>query len=167
MAKTTQEPQTKEPQASRPYLPKNYGVPKSKKGMLPWSTAREALEAAKVYWICTVRPDGQPHARPIWGMWLDDRLYCDGSFETAWARNLKRSPLVQAHIEHEGLVVIVEGVAEIVRPEPATAERLADISATKYGFRPDAIDEIYAVRPRVAYAWEDLRNATRWDFSDT
>jgi hypothetical protein len=164
MAMTSQEPQTKEPRASRPHFPDGYGVPKTKKGLLPWSRAREALEGAKVYWICTVRQNGQPHARPIWGMWLDNRLYCDGSMETAWARNLSKHRLVQAHIEQEGLVVMVEGVAELVKPDPDTAGRLADISHAKYGHRPDAIHEIYAVRPKVAYAWEDLRNATRWDF---
>jgi hypothetical protein len=100
-------------------------------------------------------------------MWLDDKLYCDGSLKTAWARNLRNHPAVQAHVDHEGMVVIVEGVAELVKPELATAERLADISAAKYGFRPDTIGEIYAVRPTVAYAWEDLRNATRWHFSET
>jgi nitroimidazol reductase NimA-like FMN-containing flavoprotein (pyridoxamine 5'-phosphate oxidase superfamily) len=166
MAEPNQEPQAKEPQASRPHLPDNYGVPRTKKGMLPWSRAREILETAKVYWVCTVRPDGRPHARPIWCLWVDDKLYCDGSLETRWARNLRSNPAVQVHTEQDGIVVILHGVAELTKPEPATAERLAEVSATKYGFRPDAINEIYAVRPVVAYAWGDLGSATRWHFGE-
>src|SRR5262245_56695737 len=35
-----------------------------------WATAR--LAAAHTYWIATTRQDGRPHARPIWGVWLDN-----------------------------------------------------------------------------------------------
>ncbi|MEI6136703.1 MAG: pyridoxamine 5'-phosphate oxidase family protein [Chloroflexota bacterium] len=30
------------------------------------------LRTAMNYWIATTRPDGRPHAAPVWGVWLDD-----------------------------------------------------------------------------------------------
>ena len=33
------------------------------------------LRAAMSYWIATTRPDGRPHAAPVWGVWLDDALW--------------------------------------------------------------------------------------------
>jgi hypothetical protein len=60
--------------AERPAFPQDYGVPKAKKGMLAWEQVGAWLEVAKVYWIVTVRPDARPHARPIWGMWVDRPL---------------------------------------------------------------------------------------------
>jgi general stress protein 26 len=167
MTERNQEPQTSDPQPSRPYLPEGYGVPKTLKGTLQWSKAREALEEAKVYWVCTVRPDGRPHARPVWGMWVGERLYFDGSPETVWVRNLTSNPAVEVHIEQGGLVVILEGIAEHTKPEPSIAKHVADVSATKYDYRPDTINGVYAVRPIVAYAWyESLKSATRWRFNE-
>jgi nitroimidazol reductase NimA-like FMN-containing flavoprotein (pyridoxamine 5'-phosphate oxidase superfamily) len=48
----------------------------------PWSQARDGLEAAEVYWLSTVRPDGRPHVTPLIAVWLDGALYfCTGPTE--------------------------------------------------------------------------------------
>jgi hypothetical protein len=47
--------------------------------VLPWSFARERLERAHNFWLCTASPAGRPHAAPIWGAWVDDRFYFEGS----------------------------------------------------------------------------------------
>jgi hypothetical protein len=39
--------------------------------LLPWSHAVERLEKAINYWVCIMRPDGRPHAVPVWGMWVE------------------------------------------------------------------------------------------------
>ncbi len=49
---------------SRPRMPAAYGIPKDKKGLLPWSYASERMAKAMHYWICSVTPDGRPHATP-------------------------------------------------------------------------------------------------------
>jgi hypothetical protein len=61
-------PRSKGPKASRPYMP-GYGIldAKSGSGLLPWSVAVERLTEARNYWIATTRPDGRPHAMPVWG----------------------------------------------------------------------------------------------------
>ena len=52
------------PKASRPYVPE-YGIPNTEEGMLPWSYVNERMEKALNYWICTVSPEGEPHATPV------------------------------------------------------------------------------------------------------
>lgn len=60
-------------------MPEGYGVPENDAGLMPWSKARAALEQARLYWVSTTRPDGRPHAVPIWGAWLEDTFYFEGS----------------------------------------------------------------------------------------
>src|SRR5687768_3182446 len=79
-----------EPRASRPQIPADYGIPKSKKGLLPWSHVTERMTRAMHYWVCTISPDGHPHAMPVDGLWLDDRLYFGGSPQTRRNRNLAK-----------------------------------------------------------------------------
>ena len=62
-----------EPRRRRPPF-KGYGIPESEEGMLRWNWAAERLEQARNYWVSTSRPDGRPHAMPVWGIWLDDAL---------------------------------------------------------------------------------------------
>lgn len=56
---------SKTPKASRPHMP-GYGLPKSSKGLLSWKWAESKLNKSRQYWVITVRPDGRPHAMPVW-----------------------------------------------------------------------------------------------------
>jgi hypothetical protein len=159
------------PQASRPRIPPEYGVPKNNKGLLPWSHVVERLEAARVYWVCAVGPDGQPHATPVDGLWLDGALYFGGSPATRRQRYLRANPAASVHLESGSDVVILNGEA---RESPgvarALAERLAAASNAKYGYGQSAAGYqkggFSVFRPREAFAWKDgLANATRWRFS--
>ena len=164
------------PVADRPYMPEGYGVPATTEGMLPWSHVSERMTNALNYWIGTTRPDGRPHAVPVWGAWVDETFYFEGGHDTRRGRNLAVNPAVVVHIEIGADIVILEGVAEqIVGPEPGLAARLAEAFAAKYGetfdYRPapDAWDQggLYVVRPRVALAWNEFpKSATRWKFTD-
>jgi hypothetical protein len=40
-----------------------------------WDDARAGLDAAKTYWLTTVRPDGRPHATTIAGVWLEGAIH--------------------------------------------------------------------------------------------
>src|SRR5512142_2560130 len=59
------------PPASRPTMPPRYAVPDTAVGALPWEWVEAQLTRARNYWVCTARPDGRPHAMPVWGLWLD------------------------------------------------------------------------------------------------
>jgi hypothetical protein len=155
------------PRASRPRLPREYGVSTATKGLLPWSHVTDRMTGAKHYWVCTVSPSGAPHATPVDGLWLDDCLYFGGSAETRRQRHLASNPHVSIHLESGADVVILEGEARPERPDRALAVRLAEASAKKYGYAPKPEDyekaDVHVFRPRVVFAWTNLpKDATRW-----
>ena len=162
-----------EPVAGRPEVPAGYQPPGGEERLLPWQHARRRLEEARHYWVATVRPDGRPHVTPIWGVWLDDAFYFDGSPETRRHRNIAHNPAVAVHLEDGADVVIVEGVAEAVADPPRSlTERLAAAYSAKYaalGYapEPDTWDRggLYRMRPRKALAWTQFPDdMTRWLF---
>lgn len=156
------------PQASRPRLPKAFGVPASLEGTLPWRWAEERLEQCKTYWVCTVRPDGRPHAVPVWGLWVGRRFYFGGGGRKA--KNLAGNPNVVVHLDQGAEVVIVEGSATCTVPAPDVLVRLRDASLAKYAVwtEPSAgsTEPTYVVVPRVVLAWQHLpADSTRWEFT--
>ena len=157
------------PTVSRPWFPREYGVSTSATGLLPWSHVVERMTRAQHYWICTTSPDGAPHATPVDGLWLDDRLYFGGSPRTRRQRNLATNPSVCVHLESAADVVVLHGDARPERPDAALAKRLAEHSARKYGYAqtPEEYEQtdVHVFRPRVAFAWTNLpKDATRWEF---
>jgi hypothetical protein len=149
----------KQPQILRPRFPEGYVD--HPKALLTWKRVEEKLAAARNYWLCTVRPDGRPHAVPKWGVWVDDMIYFDGSPETRHARNIRRNPSVTVHLESGDEVVIVDGIMRASpRPSPELGKKLARAYAAKYaglGYapRPDQWDGggLYEVIPQTALAW--------------
>jgi PPOX class probable F420-dependent enzyme len=137
-------------------------------GLLPWSWAEERLERSHSFWLSTTRPDGSPHAMPVWGVWLGDALLFDTHPLSQKVRNLAHEPRAVAHVESADDVVILEGVVDVEEEiDEALLERFADIYEERYDFgRPDGA---FALNPRIAYAWRnaDFRgSATRFAFAD-
>jgi nitroimidazol reductase NimA-like FMN-containing flavoprotein (pyridoxamine 5'-phosphate oxidase superfamily) len=149
--------------------PADYPFPRGQDGLLPWSRAREQLVRARYYWLATVRADGRPHVAPLWGGWVNDLLYFDGSPETRWARNIAANPAASVNLENGNDVVIVEGTVEFLVADAALAARLVDVWTEKYGrFQPEADSRgIFRLRPRSARAWstENMQDGARWFFS--
>jgi hypothetical protein len=158
--------QGKEPKRSRPQLPDGYGVPPGEEGMLRWSHVQARMAEARNYWITTTRPDGRPHAVPIWGIWVDDRFYGSGAPETRWARNIKQNPNALVHLEDGTQVVRVEGAVTVLTSENAPADllqRLDDAYDAKYGMRPGT--PLWELQPRAVLAWTEYpATVTRWTF---
>nr|WP_132058650.1 pyridoxamine 5'-phosphate oxidase family protein [Halorussus amylolyticus] len=123
---------------SRPETESSYGIPDGDDGALPWPFVAERLAGDRNYWVSTTRPDGRPHARPVWGVWVDGTLYCGGGERTRWVRNLARNPGVVVHREDAEEVVIVEGRAEKITAETADADLVESVDAAyeqKYDVR--------------------------------
>ena len=99
------------PQAARPDMP-DYGISADADGLLPWQHVSEQMAAARNYWIGTVRPDGRPHATPVWGVWVDETFYFGMGPRSVKARNLAANPALVVHLESGDDVVVLEGVAE-------------------------------------------------------
>jgi nitroimidazol reductase NimA-like FMN-containing flavoprotein (pyridoxamine 5'-phosphate oxidase superfamily) len=157
-----------EPRRRRPPF-KGYGVAEGDDGMLPWSWAVERLERARNYWVSTTRPDGRPHAMPVWGIWLDDAFFFGSGRESAKSRNLGANPAVVVHLESGDETVILEGVAEPVR-DKEVERRVDEVYWPKYDVTPDSAGESapwFVVRPRRAYAWIEssyTSSATQFDW---
>jgi Pyridoxamine 5'-phosphate oxidase len=120
---------------------------------LPWTWATERLTRARNYWIATVSPNGQPHSRPVWGVWLGNALYF--STGSRAAQNLVANPAITVHLESGSDVVIIEGVAEVVSAT-SLVERVASLYNQKYHWDIDPHQlpgPFYAVRPQVAFGW--------------
>ncbi len=143
-----------------------YGIPKTAEGLLPWRFAADRLAAARNYWVCTTRPDGRPHAVPVWGVVVDDTLFHGGGASTRKARNLAANPHVTVHLESGDEVVIVEGTVEKLTADDADAEllrRIDDAYEAKYGMRHGT--PVWALRPTTAFGWDEYpTSVTRWDF---
>jgi PPOX class probable F420-dependent enzyme len=157
------------PEAARPSFPASYGIRGEEAGLLPWSWPKERLERSRNYWLATTRPDGRPHAMPVWGLWFEDTFYFSTSRESRKARNLAANPSVVIHLESGDEAVIVEGSAEIVT-DTRLFERLGESYSVKYELEIRfAAGELIAVRPRVVYAWLERDypgTATRFSFDD-
>jgi hypothetical protein len=166
-----------DPRADRPGT-RDYGIPESLEGLLPWSWAVTQLERSLTYWISTVRPDGRPHAVPTWAVWLDGALWFEGGVGTRHARNLAGNPAAVASIHiDEDAALIVEGlVAMHPDPPPDQATRLVEAYAkyrlTRWAYEADPANwrrenggGLWALRPVVALGWTHFPDdATRWRF---
>jgi general stress protein 26 len=153
------------PRTERPRIP-DYGITKSKTGMLPWKWAEKTLAESREYWICTVRSDGRPHAMIIWGLWVDGAFWFGTGSKTQKARNLARNPNCIIGTQNAAEVVILEGVAEIVTDRDLI-RKLEPESLRKYGMSGGGSEPVYRVRPRRAFGLVEktfTKTATRWTF---
>jgi hypothetical protein len=156
------------PERARPRFPGVYGIHDDAEGLLDWAWAEERLVAARNYWVCTTRPDGRPHAMPVWGLWHEDAFYFSSSPESRKARNLAANPAVTVHLESGDEVLIVEGMAGLESGEELLTQLGADYSR-KYSFEVSFTGgrPLNVVLPRIAYAWleQDFPStATRFTF---
>ncbi|MFD0414610.1 pyridoxamine 5'-phosphate oxidase family protein [Streptomyces sp. NPDC127108] len=134
----------------------------------PWPQARDALAAAELFWISTVRPDGRPHVTPLSALWHGDALYFSTGPEERKARNLEANPEVVlttgANLWDKGLDVVVEGTA-VRTTDGALLRELAAAWEEKYGgffhydvgdgcfLHPSGRAYVFAVAPRTAFGF--------------
>ena len=162
------------PTADRPAIPREYGIPTTTDGLLPWAHLDQRMADATVYWLATAGPGGVPRVRPVDGLWLDGVLYVGGSPATRWVRDIAANGHVSVHLDGGWDVAILEGEAEILDhgvPRPV-AERLAAMAQAKYpqyGMTADS----YAgpgpivIRPTKAFGWTSFPgDVTRYTFGE-
>jgi hypothetical protein len=140
-----------------------------------WDYVARQLTEARNYWLCSVRPDGRPHCVPRWAVYIDGRIYYDGSPKTRHARNIAENPHVSLHLESGTEAIILEGKSGPAGVPPADlAQRLAQAYRAKYadqGYAPkaDQWDEggLYVFTPRQCLAWTVFfENPTRFVFEE-
>ncbi|MFC9533534.1 pyridoxamine 5'-phosphate oxidase family protein [Streptomyces sp. NPDC056975] len=150
-----------------------------------WAEAQRQLEAAEIFWVSTVRPDGRLHVTPVIAAWHDGVLYFSTGAGEQKARNLSHDGhcalTTGRNSLTEGLDVVVEGKAMPVA-DPAVLEEVITAYEAKYGahitspegtfhgigdaFRKgDAM--VFAVSPATAYGFgrdDGVYSHTRWTF---
>jgi hypothetical protein len=141
---------------------------------ISWAEMRVRLVGARNYWICTASLAGVPHAMPVWGVWVGERLWFSTGAGTTKARNLAANPRVSVHLESATELVSVTGVAEQVpaaaRPPEVDAAYAAKYALPRTG-EPATIEigasPVFAVRPTRALGWYEAafeESMTRWRF---
>jgi len=94
----------------RPNMP-DYGITSEETdGMLTWEWVDTQMEKSRNYWVCTTRPDGRPHAAPVWGVWLDNNLYFGSGKSAVKSRNIAHNNHTVVHLESGDDTLIIEGV---------------------------------------------------------
>ena len=158
------------PPPERPAFVPGYGISKAPEGMVPWGEVERRLTQARNYWIVSTRPDGRPHAAPVWGLWLSGVFYFSTDLESVKGKNLAADPRVAVHLESGDEVVILEGRVELEHNR-TTLEAFADAYQAKYRFRPDvakAEPGVYRLVLEKALAWQEKdfpTSATRWQMA--
>lgn len=167
-------PGNRAPKATRPHIP-GYGLPKSKKGLLPWKWAEDRLKKSRQYWIATTRPDGRPHVMIVWALWMDDVLYFSTGANSRKARNIAANPQCTICTDNAAEAVILEGVVETER----NVDRIrgfVPLYEKKYKWKLGEMgenlialkDPLFYLRPVVAFGlWEKkfASSATSWKFT--
>jgi nitroimidazol reductase NimA-like FMN-containing flavoprotein (pyridoxamine 5'-phosphate oxidase superfamily) len=149
----------------RPYM-KNYGIAKEDKGLLEWEWVDAQMAKSRNYWIVTTRPDGRPHAAPVWGIWYEGAFYFSTDPGAQKARNFEHQPEIVVHLESGDDTVILEGRIDKTT-DKAVIESVDKLYGAKYPYDPTPSAFYYVLRPKTALAWLEsdfMHSATRWDF---
>src|SRR3954470_20795752 len=111
----------------------DYGVDTDQWNALPWSWAAQRLIGARNYWLVTVSTVGQPHARPVWGVWDDEehRFCFSCGPRSRKAKDLATNPRVSFAPEDTVEAVSVQGTAVAIGPE-SRREHWIDRYLSKY-----------------------------------
>jgi PPOX class probable F420-dependent enzyme len=161
------------PAADRPFMP-GYGILPADQGsgLLPWAEAGRRLTVSHDFWVATARPDGRPHVMPVWGVWLEGRLWFSSSLGSRKARNLAADPRCTITTDDALNPVVIDGVAERVTDAGRIAAFVAAVNA-KYDadmtveFQDPAVNGTYAVRAITVIAMthgDFTGSPTRWRF---
>ena len=157
------------PRPERPDIPASYGFTASTPHKPPtWDSISERIRTSRNYWICSISSDGHPHALPVWGIWVEGRLYVVTKRASKKGRNLLANPKVAIHLDSGDDVVSFQGtVAEVT--DPARLAQVPAVYAAKYKgdqIYPE-IEVVFELLPRVAFTWLERNyheTATRWRF---
>ncbi len=132
-----------------------YGIKPVDEGeLLPWSFVSERMAAAHNYWVASTRPDGRPHAAPVWGLWHADVFYFSSGAESARARNLAANPRAVVHLESGDEAVILEGQIGFEDDDALLSELNARYEQ-KYGVGLVGAGLVYRLELERALAWRE------------
>jgi hypothetical protein len=92
---------------------------------LRWEDVTRRLTKGGWFWLVTVRPDGAPHAMPVFAAWSDPALFVCSKDTTRKSRNLEADGRCVVTTDTGDLHLILEGTARRVG-DAATLGRASD-----------------------------------------
>jgi Pyridoxamine 5'-phosphate oxidase len=155
---------------TRPKFPKGYvDKPIS---FVTWDWVTRQLTESKHYWLCSVRPDGRPHVIPRWCVYVDGKIYYDGSPETRHAINIRSNPNITVNLESGMEVIILEGTSRMAeKPSPEMGKKLSHAykKYKDFGYAPGPNSwdggGLFVFTPRQCIAWSSFtENPTKFVF---
>ncbi|GAC1348608.1 MAG: hypothetical protein NVSMB27_17020 [Ktedonobacteraceae bacterium] len=141
-------------------------------GFIPWSKVDLPLKAHRSIWVSTTRPDGRPHAMPVWYIWDGTSIYFITRCDMQKAKNLARQPGIVVHLGDGDDVIILEGQVTIVTDQEEL-QRIDSAYQNKYvdphsGARDTIFHEgtdLYRVQVKRIMTWEYGTVSTRTDWT--
>ena len=147
--------------------PEDYDLTDLGENHWPLDEVFRRIDEARSWWIVSVRPDGRPHAAPVWGLARELRPIFSSGPEATKSRNLEANPGIVLHLESGDQVVIVEGRVEVIGYDDLP-EGYDDAYNTKYDVEIDFTDpgfRFFEVIPTKVMAWDEgdfVATAARW-----
>ena len=141
-------------------------------GCISWDWIDTQLRAHRSIWVSTTRPDGRPHAMPVWYWWDGQALYFITARTTQKARNLAACDQVVAHgwdgddvVVAEGTVVLVANANERERLERAWADKYVEPVTGERDSTRREHDLVFRLDIRRIMAWTYGRIGGRTDYA--
>ncbi len=143
------------------------------RGHLSWRTVDLRLRAMREIWVAMTRPDGRPHAVPVWFWWSGASLYFTARAGTLKPRSLAAAPSIVVHNGDGVDPIIIAGTATVVT-QPDELDRVSAAYGEKYvdpatGNRASVdpnVEVVLRVRLKRVQAWAYANAATQtvWEF---
>ena len=143
------------------------------RGHLSWRTVDLRLRAMREIWVAMTRPDGRPHAVPVWFWWSGASLYFTAHAGTLKPRSLAAAPSIVVHNGDGVDPIIIAGTATVVT-QPDELDRVSAAYGEKYvdpatGNRASVdpnVEVVIRVRVKRVQAWAYANAATQtvWEF---
>lgn len=146
----------------------------------PWTAVDQSLHDAEIFWISTVRPNGQPHVTPLIAIWLNDVIHFTTGAEERKALNLAENPACTmttgCNAMNDGLDIVVEGQARRITNERVLEELAARYKSRydwDFAFKDDTLMDgdhpalVFGVAPTTVFAFNkgEPFAQTRWQFA--
>jgi hypothetical protein len=137
-----------------------------------WREAEARLRAARSGWLATTRPDGRPHAVPLWFVWDGRDVHYVTSRHSQKGRNLVLQRWTVFHLGDGEDVLIAEGVSVEVSDPDQLAEigqRYGDkyvepVTGERAPIGSSADDAVYRLSPQRILVWSygNIASRTEW-----
>lgn len=124
-------------------------------------------------WVTMTRPDGRPHAVPVWFWWNGVNLYFSARAGTLKPRSLAAAPEIVVHngdgvdpIIAEGTATLVTESSELERVNAAYGEKYVDPATGVRATVDPRMDVVFRVAFKRVQAWAYANAATQtvWQF---